>query len=129
VHKYNKTKHLYVLDVKLNYNSRKSKKGLAFKIYDSEKLELFRVFFGLDLAIALDLEKKINPNYEIFIKRKVENFAYNIGCIDGYGCVKVMKRLKKYFYDCPELIKMLKENKINELDIFKISNYYNKLCG
>ena len=85
--------------------------------------------FGLKLKNKFNFPKTYNNRYEVFIKRKNENYTYNIGCIDGIGCKKIKKRLKDFFNDCPSLIRMIKRNKIKKRAIIKIIDYYNESCS
>lgn len=115
--------------MKLYYKYKRSKQGLGHKVYENDKLELFHMYFGSTLdRILLNNNYLYNPNYEIFIRRKKDKYVYSIGCIDGYGCVKIFKRLKQFFYDCPELIKMVKDKKIDKQDIISIADFYNSSC-
>jgi len=122
------TDHFYIVDTKLYSSSRKKQKGLAYKVYSKGEIELFHIRFSLELDKNYNFPKYYNPEFETFIKRKNGRYAYNIGCIDGVGCVKIKERLKDFFNDCPNLIQMINENKINEREIIKIIDYYNESC-
>ena len=74
--------------------------------------------FGLKLKNKFNFPKTKNNRYEVFIKRKNKKHTYNIGCIDGTGCIKIKKRLKDFFNDCPNLVQMIKKNKINNTHKF-----------
>jgi hypothetical protein len=127
----NLIKHYFILDVKAYKNSKRVQKGLGQKIYSNGEIELFRINFILNLK-TVDfsyIPKTFDNKYEVFIKRKNENYTYNIGCIDGIGCEKIKKRLKDFFNDCPSLIRMIKRNKIKKRAIIKIIDYYNESCS
>jgi hypothetical protein len=125
----NLVKHFFILDVKSYKNSKRIQKGLGQKVYSNGEIELFRIRFNSNLKREFNFPKTFNNRYEVFIKRKNEDYAYNIGCIDGVGCKKIKKRLKDFFNDCPSLIRMIKKNKINKRDIIKIIGYYKESCS
>jgi hypothetical protein len=107
----NLVKHFFILDVKSYKNSKRIQKGLGQKVYSNGEIELFRIRFNSNLKREFNFPKTFNNRYEVFIKRKNEDYAYNIGCIDGVGCKKIKKRLKDFFNDCPSLIRMIKKIK------------------
>jgi hypothetical protein len=129
LNKDNSIYNFYLIEAKLYLNSKESQLGLATKFYDSKTIELYRISFGLNLDNLLKPNKNTNPNLEVFIKRKKENYAYSIGFVDGEGWRKIKKRLKDFFNDCQELITQINKNCISEKDIYKIVRYYNKSCG
>lgn len=124
----NTVKHYFILDVKLYKNSKQVQKGIGLIIYSNGEITLYRILFGLKLKNKFNFPKTYNNRYEVFIKRKNKKYTYNIGCIDGTGCIKIKKRLKDFFNDCPNLVQMIKKNKINKREIIKIVDYYNDLC-
>jgi hypothetical protein len=125
----NRMKHYFILDVKSYKNSKRVQKGLGSKVYSNGEIELFHISFGSNNKNRLKSQiKTYDSGIEVFIKRKNKKYTYNIGCIDGIGCKKIKKRLKDFFSDCPNLIRMIKKNKINTRDIIKIIDYYNESC-
>jgi hypothetical protein len=134
VHINNQSYPFYILEVRERYNPkklpRKGHRGIGYKVYDSPKLELFYISFSSSLdRVIRGVTYKYNPKQEIFIRRKNEKFVYSIGCMDGIGCVKFLIRLKAFFYDCPKLIAEIKQKRIDERDIIKISNFYDVSCN
>ena len=129
IYERNLVKHYYILNVKSYKNSKQVQRGLGHKVYSNGEIELFRILFPSNLKNKFNFKKRAyDSNTEIFIKRKNKNYTYNIGCIDGVGCWKIKKRLKDFFSDCPNLIQMIKKNKIDKRDIIKIIDYYNESC-
>ena len=133
VNKKNESFTFYILETKLKYKSKKTPQlGIGYKVYDSQKLELFHVNFSSNFSRTLhEIKPKLtyNPNYEVFIRRKGERFAYNIGCVDGYGCDDIRVRLKDFFYDCSNFFTEIKKKGIGRREIIKISNLYNEYCN
>jgi|TARA_B110000902_G_scaffold251640_1_gene312136 hypothetical protein len=129
VHNQNKVSHFYFLDTKTNSNFKTSLKGIGSKVYTNGNIDVFHIVFYSNYDIRyLEPESYISKR-EVYLKRKNEYYAYNIGCMDGSGCVGIKKRLKKFFHDCPELIKEMRKNKIKDWEIIKIVNLYNTLCA
>ena len=129
VHHQNKISHFYFLDTKIDSNLKTAQKGIGSKVYRKGDIAIFHVHFYSNYDIKyLEPENYISKR-EVFIKRNNEDYAYNMGCIDGSGCIGIKKRLKKFFHDCPKLIKEIRKNKIKDWEIIKIVNLYNTLCA
>ena len=126
-HHQNKIYHFYFMDTKVGSNFKKNMKGIGYKIFTNGNIDLFYVYFYNNIRFLKP--GNYSPKTEIFIKRKDEDYAYSIGCIDGFGCDWIKKRLKKFFHDCPELIREIRKNKIKYWETIKIVNLYNTLCA
>ena len=125
-----KLNHFYFLKVKTGVNFNKKHKGVGSKIYTSGNIDVFYIYFSNNSSKSIfELNHyEPNPKRDIFIKRKNENFAYSIGCMDGIGCLGFKQRLKKFFHDCPTLIKEIRKKRIGYMQTIKIVDLYNSLC-
>jgi len=126
-HHQNEIYHFYFMDTKTDGNFKTNKKGIGYKIFTNGNIDLFYVYFYNNIRFLKPANYR--PKTEIFIKRKGEDYAYSIGCIDGLGCDWIKKRLKFFFHDCPKLIKEMRKNKIKNWETIKIVNLYNSLCA
>lgn len=124
-----KRERFFIVDTKRFKDETRVTKGLGNRIYDSKYLEIYvaSFAFNLDYRTKFDYDR-LKDGTEVFIKRKNEPFAYNVACIDGFGCKAIVERLAAFFYDCPELVTKIKKREINKMDIIKIADYYNLNC-
>ncbi|TVZ55150.1 hypothetical protein OD91_0394 [Lutibacter sp. Hel_I_33_5] len=130
VHHSKESYKFYFLNAKIDTRYKKDLKVIGTKVYSKGEIEIFAVHFYFIGDIKYLKPLKINySKQEVYIRRKKDKFVYSIGCIDGIGCKNIKKRLKKFFYDCPKLIKGMRKNKIKDWEILKIVNLYYSLIN
>ncbi len=117
-----------VVDIKTYVKSKKSKKEFARKAYEGENIELYYIHYNWSTMHANSM-MSFNAYDEAFVRRKGEEFVYNIGYIYGAGYKGIKKRIKEYFTDCPELVEKVKENKIKKNNTMEIVKFYDENCG
>lgn len=122
------TTHYYVVETKTYVESKKSKKDIARKAYDGENIELYYIYYNWT-KIHTNSTMSFNSYDEAFVRRKGEEFVYNIGYIYGAGYKGIKKRVKEYFTDCPKLVEKVKQNKIKKNNSLEIVKYYDENCG
>lgn len=125
---YGSPKEYYMIHMKKFKEMKNSKIAAGFRVYHGKKVDLFHAIFHSGLTPERSIDK-YTQGVEVFVKRKDEIYAYSIGFMDGYGNYKTKKRLKDFFGDCPELIKKIENNEINELDTVRIVDFYENKCG
>ncbi len=125
---YDKPYTYYMIHTKKYKEVTKISRGAGYKIYHGKKVDLFHGIFHNGLTPKRSI-KYYNPDFETYAKKKGDLYSYSIRIMDGIGLKDVKKRLFDFFYDCPELIKKIKNNEINELDTIRIVEYYENECG
>lgn len=62
------------------------------------------------------------------MKKNEDTIAYNLGYIYGVQARGILKRVEDYFTDCPQLIDLVKNNKIKKTETIKMVEFYEKNC-
>jgi hypothetical protein len=106
----------YYIEVKETIDDKKTTRRLGTLIYENEKVKLFSV----SNAMVAD---------EIYILRKTDAVAFNIGYIYGADARPFKRRISEYFTDCPELVTKVKNNEFHNSDGIKIAQFYDENCG
>lgn len=121
---YDGTAELYyeIIDAKDNMDDAKTEKVLGLLIYNGPKAKLFGVEEAVNSAT-------VAPYQEIYIRKKDDKIAYNIGYIYGVDARSAKKRLRDYFADCPSLVEQINNNEINKEKSIEITKYYETNCG
>ena len=122
------TTHYYVVETKTYVKSKKSKKNIARKAYDGKNIELYYIHYNWTTMHTNSI-MSFNSYDEAFVRRKGEEFVYNIGYIYGAGYKGIKKRVKEYFTDCTVLVEKVKKNKIKKKNTLEIVKYYDENCG
>ncbi|MFD2585379.1 hypothetical protein ACFSQJ_00455 [Croceitalea marina] len=107
---------------------KRSKKALGWKVHSGEKIDLFHALFGSQPVHEI-IDTKFNLSHlEVFARRKGEKYVYSLRCRDGIGCQGIKKRLIKFFYDCPELLKLIEDDEMDIMNTPEIVKKYEELC-
>ncbi len=122
------TLHYYVIDTKKYITSKNSNKRFAQKKFNGKNIELYYVHFNWTTLHPNSTVSFNNYYDEAFVKRKDEEYAYNMGYIYGAAQKGIKKRVEAYFTDCPELIDRVKRNEIERKDTMEIVRYYDEYC-
>lgn len=106
----------YSIETKETVDDNKTTRRLGTIIYENGKVKLFSVINSF-------------VKDEIYILRKTETVAFNIGYIYGADARPFNRRISEYFTDCPELVTKVKKNEFNNNDVIKIAQFYDENCS
>ncbi|PWG06278.1 hypothetical protein [Polaribacter aquimarinus] len=118
----------YIINIKKNVNSKKILQGIGYIIHQNKHLELYQVAFHIKDSYQSNISREFRKGSELYIKRKNESYAFNIGFIDGKGWHKIKKRVITFFKDCPKIVKYIKQGKLDVKETIKLIDFYNEYC-
>ena len=115
---------LYPIVCAKNSVSDETIKRLGVKIFNGKNIELYSVWISaFDLITedrwGLPRSAQSFSNY-LFAKKKDDNILYNIGKRSSKGQKKLKKRLKKYFYNCPNLVEKIVKKEMEGASKLKV---------
>lgn len=120
--------HYDVIDVKKNYNDKKSEKKLGQIAYESPKVKMYLVKEVISSGGNVGMRLS-HDTHEIYVKKSKDAIAYNMGNIYGAGARGIKKRVRDYFFDCPKLVALVDNNKIKKDNTLEMVKFYDKNCG
>lgn len=117
-----------VIDVKTNFDDKKTEKKLGFVAYGSPKMKVYFVAETIHAGGTVGMHSTYGSS-ETYVKRAKDSIAYNMGYIYGAAARGIKKRVQDYFTDCPKLIEQVENDSIDKKDIKAIIEFYEKNCG
>jgi hypothetical protein len=118
----------HLVDTKNYTTSKNSKRRLLRKVYEGKKLTLYAITHSYQSGGTVGMTTY--GTFEgAYIQRKNENFAFDMGFLYGVQYKGIKKRVKKFFSDCPELVRKVKKNEIDKNDTMKMVLYYEGKCS
>lgn len=117
-----------VIDIKTNYNDKKTEKKLGLLAYRGTKINLYYVEETIHSGGAIGISSVYNSG-EAYAKKTNDTIAYNIGYIYGAGARGIKKRVRDYFTDCPKLIDNVENDVIEKDKTIDIIKFYEDNCG
>ena len=117
-----------VVDTKIYTTSKRSERKLLRKVYEGKKLILYAITNDYQSGGIVGMNSYVT--FEgVYIQRKNEDFAFDMGYIYGVQYKGIKKRVKNFFKDCPELVRKVKKNEINKNETMKMVLFYEEKCG
>lgn len=117
-----------VIDVKTNFNDKKSEKKLGLLMYSGSKMSVYYVAETISTGGSFGVSFN-SDSFETCVKKNKEDIAYNMGYIYGAGPRGIKKRVRDYFADCPELIEKVDNDSIEKTKTIEMVEFYEKNCG
>jgi hypothetical protein len=117
-----------VIDVKTNFNDKKTEKKLGLLAFRGNKINLYYVEETIHSGGAIGMGM-VYDSGEAYAKKTSENTAYNIGYIYGAGARGIKKRVRDYFTDCKQLIEKVENDIISKDKTIDIIMFYENNCG
>ncbi len=118
-----------VIDVKKNFDDKKTEKKLGFLAYSSPKVNMYYIAETIHSGGAIGVFTMNYGYKETYIKKSKDAIAYNMGYIYGAGERGIKKRVRDYFYDCPKLVELVDNDNIDKHNTFQIVKYYEENCA
>lgn len=117
-----------IVDTKIYTTSKRSKRRLLRKVYEGKKLILYTITNEYQYGGIVGMTSY--GTFEgAYIQRKNEDFAFDMGYLYGVQFKGIKKRVKKFFQDCPELVRKVKKNEINKNETMKMVLFYEEKCS
>lgn len=117
-----------VLNVKTNYNDKKTEKKLGLLAYAGPKMNVYFVAETIHSGGSFGVSFNSDTD-NIYVKKKTDATSYNMGYIYGAGPRGIKKRVRDYFADCPTLVQMVDDDVIDKTKTIEIVQFYEKNCG
>lgn len=117
-----------VLQVKKNFNDKKTERKLGLLAYRGPKINMYYIAESIHSGGAVGMGMMYGTN-ETYILKNTDSIAYNMGYIYGAGERGIKKRVRDYFTDCPKLIESVDHNKLGKNDTLEIIKYYEENCS
>jgi hypothetical protein len=118
-----------VIDVKKNFDDKKTERKLGFLAYSSPKVNMYYIAETINSGGAIGVFMMSHGYQETYIKKSKDSIAYNMGYIYGAGERGIKKRVRDYFYDCPKLVELVNNDNIDKHNTFQIVKYYEENCA
>ncbi|TVZ22566.1 hypothetical protein JM84_1470 [Dokdonia sp. Hel_I_63] len=102
----------------------------GIKYYDRGDFEIYESYnpFKKNYSDSLRREK-FNKGISVRIKRKNEEYLHELIFMHGFGYKGWRKRFKNFYENCPELLKIMRQNKISKMNLSAITNLYIEHCN
>ncbi|MEN9909541.1 MAG: hypothetical protein RLZZ540_2690 [Bacteroidota bacterium] len=117
-----------VINVKKNFNDKKTEKKLGLLAYKSPKINMYYIAEAIYSGGTVGMGMMYGTN-EKYVQKSKDSIAYNLGYIYGAGERGIKKRVRDYFTDCPNLVELVDNNKIEKYDTLQIIKYYEDNCA
>lgn len=129
-----------VIDVKTNFNDKKTEKKLGLLAYAGPKISMYYVAetigtgrsFGGPGGVSVGGPVGVSFNSDsdnTYLQKANEKIAYNMGYIYGAGPRGIKKRVRDFFADCPSLVQMVDNDEIDKKETLEMVKFYESNCG
>lgn len=117
-----------VIRVKKYSDSKKTELKLGQVGLKGNRVELFYVSEYVYQGGAVSNITTVGSYNEVYLQKKNDPFAYNMGYIYGAGQRGIKKRAREFFKDCPLLIEKVNKNEIPKKETMEIALFYENNC-
>ena len=117
-----------VIDVKTNFNDKKTEKKLGLLVYAGPIMSVYYVAETISSGGSFGVSFS-SESYNTYVKKNKEDIAYNMGYIYGAGPRGIKKRVRDYFVDCPALIEKVDNDSIEKNKTIEMVTFYEENCG
>lgn len=120
--------HYFVIDVKKNFNDKKTEKKLGLLVYSGPKIKMYHVSETIHSGGSFGVSFS-SGSYNTYLKKTNDSTAYNMGYIYGAGARGIKKRVRDYFTDCPALIEKVDKDIIDKDKTMDMVKFYENNCN